>query len=88
MNTKWLSLNAALIVCAGFFNSSGPVLPNVQLEPKASQSLEYFSALEQGDPLPENGYFVKTIFSTFPDEPSACRSHPVVHPISLERMAQ
>jgi hypothetical protein len=88
MKVKIYFLDAALILLLGFFIFNDAVLTNARLNPGAGRSLESFSALGRSASSPDKVYFVKAIYTAFPEAYSAAhRSHLVVHPVSLERVA-
>lgn len=88
MKTTISFLGAALIVVLGLTFINEAVLPNMLLDSRAGQSLEYFSATGTNGSSPDKVCFVKAIETFYPDAGSAARrSLPVVHPVSLERVA-
>lgn len=88
MKTKILFLDAALILLVGFFIYNQATVPDVGLNIKASRSLEYLSVSGREAASPDKAYFVKAIYTEFADAYAAAHSaRPVVHPVTLERVA-
>jgi hypothetical protein len=88
MKAKMFFLDAALILLLGFFMINKDVWANMALNLRVGQSLEYFSASGRNGVSPVNVYFVKAVFTAFPEACSAVhRSRLVVRPVSLERVA-
>ena len=88
MKAKILFLDAARILLVGYFIYNEAVVPDVGLNIKAGRSLEYLSVSGRDAVPPAKAHFVKAIFTLFPDaQPAVQSARPVVHPVSLERVA-